>query len=220
MFKLHTHGSRATRESATIAPLPGARVRDESGMSLIELLAAMTVLAIALLALLAGFGSAVVSLRASSLKTTASALADGQMELYRSLPYASVGLDSVTVAAIGDSTNAAYNATYATNPVLDGLYTTDPVTGAQTQLPSGTVNDVQIVGCGSAPQCLPVQTVTGPDHRTYRVDTYIRDLDDPAYSTAISWSERVVTVIVRNASLSGMPEILRLTSAIDHGPTT
>src|SRR5215813_2252056 len=66
------------------------RLRSEEGMGLVELLAAMTVLSIALLALLAGYGSAFVSLRLASQKTTASQLAASQMELYRALPYGNI----------------------------------------------------------------------------------------------------------------------------------
>ena len=116
---------------------------------MIELMAAMVVLSIALLALLAGYGSAVVSLRSSAEKTTASALADAQMERYRALPYTSIGLDETTTDAVGNSSNGAYDSLYVTNPILAGDIVIDPVTGNQSQLPSGTVNDVTISGCGA-----------------------------------------------------------------------
>ena len=189
------------------------RPRQEDGFGLIELLAAMAVLSIALLALLAGYGSAVSSLRATSLSSTASGLADGQMELYRALPYASIGLDAATTTAIGDSSSGSYDSLYATNPLLDGAFVTDPVTGVVSQLPSGTVNDFTIADCGATPQCLPVQTVTGNDGNPYRIETFI--VDEPTAS--IGWYERVVTVVVRDANVSGMPVLAQLSSGFDRG---
>ena len=184
-------------------------------MGLIELLVAMMIIAIALLALVAGYDSAAVSLHDSARKTTASALANRQMELYDSLPFSSIGLDATTTANVGDPTNPAYDSLYATNSILDGVWDTDPVTGVQTEEPSGTVNDVTIDGCGSTPQCSPIQLVTAPDHHQYRIETFIVDR---ANNTAIRWTERVVTVIVRDAQVSGDPEILQLTAGFDRGP--
>ena len=85
-------------------------------MGLVELLAAMVILSIALLALLAGYGSAFTSLRLASQKTTATQLANSQMELYRALPYGSIGLDATTTGDIGDVTSPNYNALYSLDP--------------------------------------------------------------------------------------------------------
>jgi prepilin-type N-terminal cleavage/methylation domain-containing protein len=188
------------------------RLAAEDGFGLIELMAAVAILTIALLALAAGYDQAFLSLHRASQKSVASELADQQMELYRSLPYASIGLDTTTTTSVGTVGDPAYDAQYATDPILAGDIVTDPVTGAQTQLPSGTVNEVTIDGCGTAPQCLPIQTVTGSDRRSYRIETFVRDRPN---NTGIRWVERVVTVIVQDASLSSHPEILRLTSAFD-----
>jgi len=72
---------------------------------MVELLAAMFILTIALLALMAGYSSAFVSLHSASNKSTAATLADNQLELYSSLPYDSVGLDQATLQTTqtGDS---------------------------------------------------------------------------------------------------------------------
>jgi prepilin-type N-terminal cleavage/methylation domain-containing protein len=191
------------------------RAREEDGFGMIELLAAIMILSIALLALMAGYDSAFVSLHSSAQKSTAVTLGNGQLELYRSLPYASVGLDDTTTQAVGASTNPSYDSRYATNALLDGDWSTDPVTGLLVQAPSGTVNDVTFTGCGSSPQCLPIQTVTGSDGHHYRLETFIRDRPN---STGIRWTERVVTVIVRDASLSALPEIVRISTAFDRGP--
>jgi Tfp pilus assembly protein PilV len=190
------------------------RIRAEDGFGLIELTVAMFVLSIALLTLMAAFDTAAVSLHSSAQKTTAAQLGESQLELYRALPYAQIGLDQATVDAIGTA-GPSYDALYSTNSILDG--TVDNTTTPPTVNPSGTVNDVAIVGCGSTPQCLPIQTVTGSDHRSYRIETFVVDVEN---NPSIRWTERVVTVIVRDASASGMPEIAELSTAFDRGPSS
>ena len=67
-----------------------SRLRAEEGMTLIELLIAMTVMSIGIAALVAGFSSGVVSINRARLTSTAGSLADKQMELNRQAPFASV----------------------------------------------------------------------------------------------------------------------------------
>jgi type II secretory pathway pseudopilin PulG len=187
-------------------------------MGLVELLAAMAVLTIALLALLAGYGSAFTSLRLASQKTTASELANSQMELYRALPYGSIGLDDATVSTIGDDTSPSYNALYSEDGALAGAIDTSGV-----QAPSGTVNDVTLANCSSvapAQACAPVQTVTGNDHHSYQIESYVVDLQAASTTTGVSWTERVVTVVVRNPEAVGDPELLRISSAVDRLPAS
>jgi hypothetical protein len=166
---------------------------------------------------MAGYDSAFISLHKSGQKQVAAQLADQQLELYRALPYQDVGLDQTTVTAIGDSTSGSYDSLYATNSLLDG--TGSP--GDADYVPSGTSNDVKIAGCGSEANehlnnCAPIQLVTGSDGRPYRIDTFIRDEPN---NTAISWSERTITVIVRDdSSAGGDTEILREQTAFDRGP--
>jgi prepilin-type N-terminal cleavage/methylation domain-containing protein len=66
------------------------RLRADDGMTLIELLIAMTILSIGIAALVAGFSSGVVSINRSRLTSTAGSLADQQMELYRQASFASL----------------------------------------------------------------------------------------------------------------------------------
>lgn len=66
------------------------RLGDESGLGLIELLIALTVLTVAVGALLAAFASSIVTLRHSSMEGTAVTLADRQLEVYRSMPFTCV----------------------------------------------------------------------------------------------------------------------------------
>ena len=181
-----------------------------------EVIAAIMILSIALLALMAGYDSAFVSLHKSSQKATAATLANQQLELYRSLPYDSIGLDKTAAQNIGDSNNAAYDQTYAANPILDGDWVPDPSDPSQEiQQPSGTVNEVMIAGCGSSANCSPVQDVIGPDGRHYRIETYIRDRPN---NTAITWPERVVTVVVQDDNDPNLASILQVETAFDQGP--
>jgi prepilin-type N-terminal cleavage/methylation domain-containing protein len=177
------------------------RCSEQDGFGLIELLAAMAVLSIALMALLAGYGSAVVSLRASSGLTTVARLANQQLELYRALPFASIALDATTVAA-AEASDSVY--------IADHMALDDP-----NPLTPGV--DVTITSCGTSPQCLPVQSLVGADGRTYRVETFVRDVQDQN-STSITWTERLVTVIVRNPSVSGSPIVFKASTAFDRGP--
>lgn len=182
-----------------------ARLREEEdGFGLIELSMAMVILTIALLVLSASYDSAAVSLQKSGQETTASSLADAQLELYGSLPFASIGLDEATLQGVQNA-----------GPNYDSLYVSDEATlNAALEDPTDAT-DVPIPGCGSSPQCLPVQTVTGADHRSYQLETFIRDV---ANQTSISWTVRVVTVIVRDPSTSGSPILDETTTAFDRGP--
>jgi len=67
-----------------------SRLRAEEGMTLIELLIAMTVMSIGIAALVAGFSSGLVSINHSRLTSTAGSLADQQMETFRQGSFATV----------------------------------------------------------------------------------------------------------------------------------
>jgi Tfp pilus assembly protein PilV len=149
------------------------RVRDERGFGLVELLAAMVVLMVGILALFAMFESGIRHLSRTSTITTAGALADREMEGYRAIRYASIGLpDSlVTGAAAPYSSDAAYQASSANRVILSA--------------------------CGAAPctNDVPVQTLTGADGRSYRVDTYIT-----WQTVAAGRQVKLVTIVVRDAA--------------------
>jgi prepilin-type N-terminal cleavage/methylation domain-containing protein len=73
-------------------------LRAEEGMTLVELLIAMTILAIGIAALVAGFSSSILSVNRARLASTAGALADQQMEVYRQAAFTvlPIGLQSAT----------------------------------------------------------------------------------------------------------------------------
>ena len=92
-----------------------ARLRREGGFGLIELLMAMTMLNIGLLAVVAAFSSGIVSLNRASRVTTAAVLADGQMELYRAITYANIRLEPTSIPAVAPyTTDPAYSASQVT----------------------------------------------------------------------------------------------------------
>jgi Tfp pilus assembly protein PilE len=79
------------------------RLWSERGIGLIELLIAMTVLQIAVFALIAAFSSGHVTLLRAGKVTTASALASAQIEQYRAVRHDGIRLDSAA------TTDATYN---------------------------------------------------------------------------------------------------------------
>lgn len=128
-----------------------ARLRSEDGFGLIELLIAMVVLNVGLLALVASFNSGIVTLQRASRITTAAVLADQQMELYRAISWANVRLETAA-ASTADAEITPYRGDASRQ------YPTAQVTGTCSPL---------------VPECTPRQTVTGADNRSYRIDTYI-----------------------------------------------
>jgi type II secretory pathway pseudopilin PulG len=148
------------------------RLRAEQGMGMMELLLALTILNIGLLALVASLNAGVVAVKRASKISTAAALADTQMELYRAIKYTTLALD--------------YTATNAT----DSTYRGDPVLGGDVGLDITTAT-----GCSGVPAyCNPSRVVLGADRKQYRVDSYI------TWSTPTSGRQlKLVTVVIREA---------------------
>ena len=67
---------------------------------MIELVAAMTIMMVGVLAVFALFQSGIVQLRRASTITTAAALADAEMERFRAAKYETLGLDEAAVTAL------------------------------------------------------------------------------------------------------------------------
>src|SRR5215210_5192178 len=74
---------------------------DESGFGLIELVIAMVILSVGVLALASAFTSGSVALRRASRTATATAIADAQLERYRAIRYCAIYLEPATVPAGG-----------------------------------------------------------------------------------------------------------------------
>jgi Tfp pilus assembly protein PilV len=157
------------------------RLRDESGFGLLELLMAMVILNVGILALVAAFSSGSAALARASRISTASALANKQMEVYRGVRYESIVF-----------TTAEWNAAIA-----DTTYTADTV--YQQNMASPTPPKALVATVSSCPAnvpttaCDPSYTTAGADGRTYRVDTYLY-YDEPSSGKQL----KTIAVVIRN----------------------
>jgi type II secretory pathway pseudopilin PulG len=137
------------------------RVREESGFGIVELLIAMTVMVVGIMAIVAGLGSGIVAVKRAGDESTAAALADAQMEAYRALPNCAIYLDDGTIASAGLA--------YTADPAYNGDSTKRVQTNAPLLDPSGS--------CAMAstdPKLTTAhQSLSGADGRSYWVDTYI-----------------------------------------------
>ena len=202
------------------------RLSDEKGQGMIELILAAVLITVALLALMASYDSAFVSLHKSARTNAAAALAESQLELYSAV----YGDTSKTTTTTGGTTTTITlpladvglsSSLLTTAKANDAFYATDEAS----LTPSGS--DVTSASCTtSLAQCKPVQTVTGIDGKSYRVETFIRDVSQSLTCTTASTTttcgtsalERDVTVIVRDPNTSGTPKVYTATAAFDCGP--
>jgi Tfp pilus assembly protein PilV len=179
------------------SPYVQARARDESGFGLLELLMAMVMLNVGILAIVAAFSSGNAALARASRISTAAALADKQIEIYRGQDYDNILFTtSEWNGAVGDSTYTAdsvYQANMASPPAPKALVAR--VTTCPTGVP--------------AQACDPSFIVTGADHRSYRVDTYLY-YDTPSYGNQL----KTVTVVVRKSDDTSK-SLARVSSTFD-----
>ena len=166
------------------------RLRSEQGFGLIELLMAMVMLNIGILAIVAAFNSSMFALNRASQISTASALADSQMEVYRALTYTAIALDSTSLAAV------------------DTTYKCDAALGSS--CPNSTSGEVTTTCSGTPNECNPSRLVTGADRKQYRVDTYITTTT-PSNGRAV----KLVTIVVRNARALSARPFARVSSTFD-----
>jgi Tfp pilus assembly protein PilV len=159
-----------------------ARLRSEEGFGLIELMISIIMLNIGILAIVAAFNSGALALKRAGEVSTASVIGDKQMELYRALKYTEIALDSAAV------TTANADTTYQ----CDTANKVDPAGvcgGANQQVQ-------QLKTCSPmTPQCNPRQSVTGPDQRAYRIDTYVVSQTPPNGRPV-----KLVTIVVRRGA--------------------
>jgi Tfp pilus assembly protein PilV len=156
-------------------------------MTLVELLIAMMVLTVGILALVAAYSSGYVALNRATRVSSATLIADAQMERFRALQYSAIQL----------------NTTCGTSCTEDATFTGDAAYSSA----------AQVTGCTSTTEstCLPTQTKTGPDGKTYRLDTYVEySCVSGTLSTSPSltcgagnpYPGKRVTVVVRSSSLT------------------
>jgi prepilin-type N-terminal cleavage/methylation domain-containing protein len=134
------------------------RLPSERGMTLVEVLIAMVVIAIGVSGLVAGLGGGILAVQRSAKASAAGAFADQQMEAYRRLSFAAIAT-SGTAGALTDciykgvvsaptcpvATDNAYNATYK----------------------------VDTLAACAQNYCKPSWTAAGGNGVNYRIDSYI-----------------------------------------------
>ena len=151
---------------------------------MIELVCAMTVLSIGIMAVFGMFQSGAVQIRRASTVTTAAALGDAEIERFRAVKYETIGLASTDVGA-ADSTYTGQSG---------GAYKaiSSPV--------NGTSSTVVVAKCPPAPctSSVPTKTVTGADGKSYRVDTYITWEAVSNANGVAGRNVKLVTVVVRD----------------------
>lgn len=158
----------------------------EDGQTLVELLIAMMVLTVGILALVAAYSSGYMALNRATRVSSATLVADSQMERFRALQYSAIQL----------------NTSCGTTCAEDSTFTGDTAYNSA----------AQVTGCSSSTEstCLPTQTKTGPDGKSYRLDTYIEyscvtgTLTTSPASCGLTYPPPVkrVTLVVRSSSLT------------------
>jgi Tfp pilus assembly protein PilE len=177
--------------------------REESGFGLIELVIAITMLNVGILAIVAAFNSGALALARASKVSTATAIGDQQLELLRGMKWDNIKQDTT------EWNSATADATY-TNDSVYQLNMAAPVAPKQL-VPTISGGVCAATGSPAAvpPACDPSRLVTGPDGRQYRVDTYLYS-DQPTNSQRF----KVITVVVRSSTALGAA-LARMTSTFD-----
>ena len=161
-----------------------AAARHEAGFGMVELLCAMGILSVGILAVFALFQAGVVNVKRASTITTAAALADTEMERFRALKYSTLGLAQVDVDPI---------------PTSDP-YKNDPAWRAISS-PLNQLNSTVVVAKCPATPCtdaLPTRTATGADGKSYRVDTYMTWHAVQNASGTPGRNVKLITIVVRD----------------------
>jgi type II secretory pathway pseudopilin PulG len=174
----------------------------EAGFGLVELLIAMVILQIALLAIVGAFGAGSVALGRASRANTAQALANQQLELYRSMTYDPIGLD--TTGANAPPTSGTYVADTTVCPANQTPVcgNTGPRNNPNTSswsctAASGSTSVSLYYSANGINPCLAHRSVSGagsPDGQSYYVDTYI----SLTTSSATQRAYKQISVVVRD----------------------
>jgi Tfp pilus assembly protein PilV len=153
------------------------RLRSQAGFGMVELLIAMSVMMIGVLAVYGLLASGLVALARASTQTTAAALADAEMETFRALTYDTILLVSA------DVTGAP--APYAADPAYRA-----PGTAAETAATCAAA------GCTANAAS---KIAVGADGENYRVDTYVVWMTTQTQAAQGRLVKRV-TIVVRDAT--------------------
>jgi type II secretory pathway pseudopilin PulG len=179
---------------------PDQHITSEDGFGLVELLVAMVILQVALLALVGAFGAGSVALGRASRANTAQALANQQMELYRSMTYDPIGLDTAGAPTTGMYVADTSVCAASQTPVCGN---TGPRNNAGTSpwsctAASGSTSVSLYYSANGINPCVAHRLVSGagsPDGMTYYVDTYIKLTTSSATQRAF----KQISVVVRDS---------------------
>jgi hypothetical protein len=162
---------------------------------------AMVMLNVGILAIVAAFNSGALALSRASRTSTATAIADTQMELFRGIKY----------SVIQQTTSEWNSATADSTWTADSVYTSATMmNGGSPASPRALIATATACPNSNANSCDPSFVTTGPDGRSYRVDTYMY-YDQPS---SFGGQIKVVTVVVR-ASDDLSHSLARETSTFD-----
>lgn len=178
---------------------PDQHTTSEAGFGLVELLIAMVILQIALLAIVGAFGAGSVALGRASRANTAQALANQQLELYRSMTYDPIGLDTAGAPTTGMYVADTTVCPASQTPVCGN---TGPRNNPNTSswsctAASGTTSVSYYYSANGINPCVAHRQVSGasaPDGQNYYVDTYIK----LTASSATQRAYKQIAVVVRN----------------------
>jgi type II secretory pathway pseudopilin PulG len=199
------------------------RAREEKAFGLIELVIAMVMLNVGILALVATFQSGALAIGRSAYASNASAVADKTMEVYRALENKAIYLSAPAGGGadvsgypngIPNSTSTWYSkyqgdtAAYGgvtyynyTSPSTNSpLWVTDSTTASATYVPIPASNSA-FLPAGLVPDpTKAVQMVVGPDGQSYPVFIYITMVQPNGSS---GWVKQVTVVVhdPRNSTL-------------------
>jgi type II secretory pathway pseudopilin PulG len=173
------------------------RLREESGFGLLELLIAMVMLNVALFAIVGVFNATTVAIRRAGDVSAATAVADKQIEIYRSLTNCAIWLDHVIMPAAGSA--------YAldTKSYSNIAYWNPSTSASQQYWVTDAMDDTNITGqtnllsCGWKAQqsglTVPLTTTQGADNATTGIDSL--GLVTPPTSTTVSAVKPIQTIV-------------------------
>ena len=150
------------------------RVAADNGFGLVELLIALTVLVVGVLATFGVFQSSLLHLGRATKISTAAAVGEQQVENLRAVRFDVIGINPAGwTAALG-------NATYTGDTACQGTCTTQ-----------GSASGESIVGASGI--IMPISSATGADGKQYTIHTYA------LWQTIVAGrSVKKVTIVVRD----------------------
>ena len=178
------------------------RLRDESGVTLVELMAAMTILSVGFFAL-ASTGSVGLRLVAQGRqRQAATEIANARLEHLRNIPYADVALPSSLTPAT-DDTDPDY---WVSSDGLGWDYEKD-----------GTYEDLVIASGGAVTHIEDPVVVGGTELRAHQYVTWV---DDPSLSGARDYKRLTVVVTYKRPISPARPRSVRVSALFTAGSIT